>query len=146
MASSNNDTQQMLLKTDESDNLGISWEIGVIIGIIIIILAIVAAAIFQRRRRRRLALLLAEDLEKTQDRRDSTHAPFTRSLSATLNESHEPRKSTKDVPGLFASTISKPLPSASSALSSKRSSRMEYYAEQPSKTPPPPNYYWDHRS
>ncbi|KAJ3994442.1 hypothetical protein F5050DRAFT_1809589 [Lentinula boryana] len=144
MASLNNDTQQMLLKTDESDNLGISWEIGVIIGIIIIILAIVAAAIFQRRRRRRLALLLAEDLEKTQHPRDSTHAPSTRSLSATLKESHELRKSTKDVPELFASTISKPLPSASSALSSKRSSRMEYYIEQPSQTPP--NYYWDHRS
>ncbi|KAJ4482923.1 hypothetical protein C8J55DRAFT_605323 [Lentinula edodes] len=130
-----------------NDNLGISWEIGVIIGIIVIVLSVIAAAIFQRRRRR-LALNLAQDLEKTQRRRSPTNISSTRpysSSSTTLKETKESTNMAVEVPDFKSTTIPKPLPSASSAiLNSKRSSRAEYFLEHPSQKPP--NYYWDHRS
>ncbi|KAJ4498570.1 hypothetical protein C8R41DRAFT_978935 [Lentinula lateritia] len=132
--------------TTNNDSLGISWEIGVIIGIVVIFLSVIAAAIFQRRRRR-LASKITQDLEKTQRRRSSTSArPFS-SSSTTLKETKELTNMAVEVPDFKSTTIPKPLPSASSAiLSSTRSSRAEYeyFPEHPSQKPP--NYYWDHRS
>ncbi|GAW06814.1 hypothetical protein LENED_008762 [Lentinula edodes] len=121
--------------TTNNDNLGISWEIGVIIGIIVIFLSVIAAAIFQRRRRR-LASNMALDLEKTQHRRSSTNnisstRPYS-SSSTTLKETKELTNIAVEVPNFTSSTIPKPSPSASSAfLSSKGSPRAEYFPEHP---------------
>ncbi|KAJ3900761.1 hypothetical protein F5879DRAFT_925176 [Lentinula edodes] len=134
--------------TNNDSNLGISWEIGVIIGIIVIFLSVIAAAIFQRRRRR-LASNMALDLEKTQHRRSSTNnisstRPYS-SSSTTLKETKELTNIAVEVPNFTSSTIPKPSPSASSAfLSSKGSPRAEYFPEHPSQKPP--NYYWHYRS
>ncbi|KAJ4478432.1 hypothetical protein J3R30DRAFT_3481959 [Lentinula aciculospora] len=122
------------------DHLGLSWEIGVIVGIVIIFVAVVAAAVFQCRRRRRLATNLAEDLEKTRRPLSSNPSPQSSLSSAILKETGESTKSTKEMPDLSGHTIYKPLPSASS---SKRSSRIDHYPEHPLQKPP--NYYWDHR-
>ncbi|KAJ3813229.1 hypothetical protein EV368DRAFT_83995 [Lentinula lateritia] len=133
--------------TTNNGNLGVSWEIGVIIGIIVIFLSVIAAAIFQRRRRR-LASNIAQDLEKTQPWRSSTNLSSTRPYSSASTTSKETKELTTmavEVPDLKSTTIPKPAPSASSAiLSFTRSSRAESFPEHPSQKLP--NYYWDHRS
>ncbi|KAJ3877259.1 hypothetical protein F5051DRAFT_409109 [Lentinula edodes] len=95
--------------TTNNDNLGISWEIGVIIGIVVIVLSVIAAAIFQRRRRR-LALNLAQDLEKTQRRRSPTDISSMRpysSSSTTLKETKESTNMAVEVPDFKSTTIPK---------------------------------------
>ncbi|KAE9402022.1 hypothetical protein BT96DRAFT_991531 [Gymnopus androsaceus JB14] len=61
-----------------SGNLGVSWEIGVIVAIILIALAIIAAAIFQRRRNQRRRRLALEQFEERDVERQTA--------SATLND------------------------------------------------------------
>ncbi|KAJ3770478.1 hypothetical protein FB446DRAFT_744251 [Lentinula raphanica] len=151
MSSSDNSTQVTSHNYDSDDQLGVSWEIGVIVGIIFIVIAVIAAAIFQRRNKRRLARRLAEDLEKTQRRPDSIHVRPTKnrhslSSSGTLKDPNEYTlgKDAADFDFTAQTVIRKPSPSLSISSGSKKSSRMKNNVEDVLQKPP--SYYWDPRS
>ncbi|KAJ3827356.1 hypothetical protein EV361DRAFT_903027 [Lentinula raphanica] len=169
MSSSDNSTQVTSNNNDSDDQLGVSWEIGVIIGIsegyfhrrydiillkefqVFIVIAVIAAAIFQRRNKRRLTRRLAEDLEKTQRRPDSIHVRPTKnrhslSSSGTLKDPNEYTlgKDAADFDFTAQTVIRKPSPSLSISSGSKKTSRMKNNVEYVLQKPP--SYYWDPRS